>query len=371
MCILVRRAQAILLGKYMSDDYLKPLDELKEVETKAILKASALAHRALGELKGLAMTMPNQNILISTLSLQEAKESSEIENIITTQDDLYQSNYSLGYFRGTAAKEVHNYAAALDRGFHIVKETGLLTNNSVIEIQSIIEENSAGFRTQAGTSLINQKTNEIVFTPPQSAVEIINLMNDLEKFINNDRSELDDLIKMSLIHHRFETIHPFYDGNGRTGRILNVLFLTKQGLLDTPILYLSRFINRSKSDYYRLLQKVRDTGEWEPWILYILKAVEQTAEDTSISIKQIVKLMGEFKVILKEESPKIYSHELINNLFKYPYTKIEYIVNDLGVHRNSARKYLDELCSIGLLEKHKRGKENYYLNLRLLKILSG
>lgn len=355
----------------MAYDYLKPLNKLEDIETKAILKASALAHRALGELKGLAKTMPNQNILISTLSLKEAKESSEIENIITTQDDLYQSNYSLSYFHGATAKEVHNYAAALDRGFQLIKDTGLLTNNSVKEIQRIIEENSAGFRTQAGTSLINQKTNEVVFTPPQSAKEIIILMQDLEKFINDSEyADLDDLVKMALIHHRFETIHPFYDGNGRTGRILNVLFLTKQGLLDTPILYLSRFINRNKSDYYKLLQEVRNTGEWEPWILYMLKGVEDTAVDTSVTIKNIVSLMREFKLTLKEKSPKIYSHELINNLFKYPYTKIEYVVKDLGVHRNSAGKYLDELCSINLLEKHKRGKENYYLNLKLLEILS-
>ena len=355
----------------MNNDYLKPLHKLENLETKEVLKASVLAHRALGELKGLAMTMPNQNILISTLSLQEAKESSEIENIITTQDDLYQSNYSLGHFHGVAAKEVHNYAAALDRGFQIIKETGLLTNNSIIEIQEIIEENNAGFRTQAGTSLVNEKTNEVVFTPPQNAEEILSLMKDLEQFINeSELSDLDDLIKMALIHHRFETIHPFYDGNGRTGRIINVLFLTKEGLLDTPILYLSRYINRNKPDYYRLLQDTREDSDWKPWILYMLKGIEETAKDTSSKIKSIVELMGEFKAILKEKSPKIYSHELLNNLFKYPYTKIEYVVNDLNVHRNSARKYLDELCSIGLLEKHKRGKENYYLNSRLFEILS-
>lgn len=355
----------------MADKYLSPLYKLKNIDTKPVLKASILAHKALGELKGLAMTMPSQNILISTLSLREARESSEIENIITTQDDLYQSNYGLNQFHSRAAKEVHNYAAALGRGYKVVKEQGLLTNNLIIEIQSIIEKNNAGFRTQAGTSLINQETHEVIFTPPQNAKEIVRLMQDLEIFINDSSlSELDDLIKMALIHHRFETIHPFYDGNGRTGRILNVLYLTKQGLLDIPILYLSRFINQNKSEYYELIQSVRETNDWEPWNLYILKAVEQTAIRTSFIIKEIVSLMAEFKIILKEKAPKIYSHELINNLFKYPYTKIEYIIQDLAVHRNSARKYLNELCSIGLLEKHKRGKENYYLNVRLLKILS-
>lgn len=345
------------------------LQEIGEIETKTVLKATAMAHKALGELKGLCLTIPNQNILISTLSLEEAKDSSAIENIITTHDDLYQSNYPRKEFASTAAKEVHNYANALELGFKQVSESGLLTNNTIVEIQNMIEENRAGLRTQAGTSLINDLTGEVVFAP-QSSEEVIQLMSELEKFINNDEiSDYDDLIKMALIHHRFETIHPFYDGNGRTGRIINVLFLTKQQILDTPILYLSRFINKNKDDYYRLLQHVRKTDEWEEWLLYMMKALEQTALHTSHIIRELVILMSEYKQEIKSKLPKLYSHELLNNLFKYPYTKIEFLVEDLDIHRNTARKYLDQLIEIELLEKHKKGKDNYYLNKKLFKLL--
>ena len=355
----------------MKNNYLIPLHKLGDIETKPVLKALSLAHKALGELKGLALTMPNQNILISTLSLQEAKASSEIENIVTTQDDLYQSNYITKQFSSTTAKEVHNYAKALEAGYQIVSRSGLLTNNTIIEIQKIIVENNAGFRTQAGTSLVNDQTGEIIFTPPQSSDEVNRHMSKLEKFINeNEISEYDELIKMALIHHRFETIHPFYDGNGRTGRIINVLYLTKQKILDTPILYLSRFINKNKNDYYRLLQDVRDNDDWESWLLFMIKALEQTALYTSNIIRELVKLMNEYKHIIRKELPKIYSHELINNLFKYPYTKIEYIIEDLGLHRNTARKYLENLIAIGLLQKHRKGKENYYLNKKLFDLLS-
>ena len=194
--------------------------------------------------------------MIGTLSLQEAKESSAIENIITTHDDLYRSDYESKSFVSHSAKEVHNYAQALNRGYGIVKEMGLITNNTLLTIQQILEENDAGFRTQAGTQLKNDQTGEVIYTPPQDRDEIIRLMSDLERFINEDESSsYDDLVKMALIHHQFESIHPFYDGNGRTGRILNILYLVKQGLLDTPILYLSRYINQNKQQYYSLLPK--------------------------------------------------------------------------------------------------------------------
>ncbi len=356
---------------FVDHKYLTDLSELGDIETKAVLKEMALAYRALGELKGLALTIPNQNILISTLALQEAKASSEIENIVTTQDDLYQSNYPAKSFISTQSKEVHNYANALEIGYNLVKDSGLLTNNIVIEIQKTVEENSAGFRTQAGTSLVNNLTGEVIFTPPQESNEVIRLMTELEKFINDDSlSKFDDLIKMALIHHRFETIHPFYDGNGRTGRIINVLYLVKQDILSSPILYLSRYINRNKSEYYGLLQAVRETGNWEPWLIFMMKALNETATSTSEIIRSLVKLIADYKKIIKSNLPKIYSHELINNLFKHPYTKIEFMVAELGVHRNSATKYLEQLVELELLEKHKRGKENYYLNKKLLGLLT-
>jgi Fic family protein len=346
------------------------LEKLGDIESKAVLKASAKAHQALGELKGLAVTMPNQYLLLATLSLQEAKESSEIENIITTQDDLYRSNYQSQQFLSTSAKEVHNYAKALETGFNTISETGLLTNNTIIDIQQIIENNNAGFRTQGGTQLINQQNAQVVYTPPQTGQHIIDLMRDLENFINNDElSDYDDLVKMALIHHQFESIHPFYDGNGRTGRILNILYLSKQNLLGAPILYLSRYLNKNKAQYYELLQAVRDSNEWEPWLLFMLKALQVTSQDTLKTIQGLIALMQSTKQIIKAKLPKIYSHELINNLFTHPYTKVEFITQDLNIHRNTASKYLNQLVDIGLLSKHKLGKDNYYLNNDLYTLL--
>jgi Fic family protein len=347
------------------------LEQLGDIESKAVLKASAKAHQALGELKGLAETMPNQYLLLATLSLQEAKESSEIENIITTQDDLYRSHYQSQQFLSTSAKEVHNYAKALETGFNIINETGLLTNNTIIEIQRIIENNNAGFRTQGGTQLINQQNAEVVYTPPQTAQHIIDLMSDLEKFINDDAlSDYDDLVKMALIHHQFESIHPFYDGNGRTGRILNILFLSKQKLLGVPILYLSRYLNQNKAEYYQLLHAVGENNEWEAWLLFMLKALQVTSQDTLKTIKGLITLMQSTKQIIKNKLPKIYSHELINNLFTHPYTKVEFLIQDLKIHRNTASKYLNQLVVIGVLSKHKLGKDNYYLNRELYELLS-
>ena len=348
-----------------------PLDQLGDIETKAVLKATAKAHQALGELKGLAVTLPNQYILLATLSLQEAKESSEIENIITTQDDLYRSHYPSQQFTSASAKEVHSYAKALEIGYETVKRTGVLTNNTIIEIQKIIENNNAGFRKQGGTKLVNQQTQQVVYTPPQTADEIIQLMGHLEAFINdNELSDYDDLVKMALIHHQFESIHPFYDGNGRTGRIVNILFLSKQNLLGALILYLSRYLNQNKADYYALLQQVRETNNWEPWLLFMLKALQVTSQDTLKTIKALMALMQKHKHIIKSKLPKLYSHELINNLFIHPYTKVEFLVNELGIHRNTASKYLNQLVDIGVLSKHKLGKDNYYLNTELFNLFA-
>ncbi len=233
-----------------------------------------------------------------------------------------------------------------------------------------LEENDAGFRSQAGTKLKNDQTGEVIYTPPQDKDEIIRLMSDLERFINEDeQTNYDDLVKMALIHHQFETIHPFYDGNGRTGRIINILYLVKQGLLDTPILYLSRYINQNKQEYYSLLQKVRDEKDWESWLIFMLKAVETTAKQTTLLISEIKSLMQNYKTKMKEKLPKIYSHELLNNLFKHPYTKIEFVVKDTGKSRQTVSKYLDELVEINLLSKHKVAKDNLYLNDDLYSLL--
>jgi Fic family protein len=347
------------------------LPHIGDIETRTVLKKLAKAHQALAELKGVASSIPNESILLNTLALQEAKDSSAIENIITTQDELYRSDSQTQLFVTIAAKEVHNYSTALREGFEQVKQSGLLTNRQILEIHATIEENNAGFRKLPGTALKNDATGEVVYTPPQSLDEITALMGDLEQFMNDDDCcDLDPLTKMAVIHHQFESIHPFYDGNGRTGRIINILYLVQQGLLKIPTLYLSRYINQTKADYYRLLQSTRETGDWEAWLLYILDGVEQTAKDTIILIDEIKQLMQTCKQTMRTERSKIYSQDLLNNLFRHPYTKIEFVMSELGVSRITATKYLDELIEIGLLVKQKIGRENYYINLPLYDLLS-
>lgn len=349
---------------------IKPLPLDQDIESKAVLKKLARAHQALAELKGVVASIPNQSILISTLSLQEAKDSSAIENIITTHDDLYRSDSATQQFVTVAAKEVHNYASALRNGFEQVKRTGLLTNNDILEIQASIEGSRAGFRKLPGTALKNDLTGATVYTPPQHPDEIIALMSNLERFINeDDLCDWDALTKMAVIHHQFESIHPFYDGNGRTGRIINILYLVQHDLLGSPVLYLSRYINQHKADYYRLLQTTRDTGDWEDWLLFMLAGVEQTACQTTALVRDIKALMQQYKHRLRNELPKIYSQDLINNLFRHPYTKIEFLAAELQVVRQTAARYLDEVAALGLLSKHKVGKENYYLNDALSQLL--
>ncbi len=357
----MEKMDQIFASKQIGQLPLLPLDI--DLESKVVLKKLALAHRALAELKGVAATMPNESILINTLALQEAKDSSEIENIITTQDELFQSDAASKNFVTLAAKEVHVYADALRYGFEQVREQGLLTNNHILMMQSIIEENSAGFRKLPGTALKNDATGEVIYSPPQEPQEIIDLMTNLERFMNDDElCDWDSLTKMAVIHHQFESIHPFYDANGRTGRIINILYLVQQGLLKIPVLYLSRYINQNKSDYYRLLQAVRTEGAWEDWVLFILDGVEETSRQTIELIESIRELMKVAKQRMRSELPKIYSQDLLNNLFRHPYTKIEFVSQELQIHRNTAIKYLDELVSIEILSKHRLGKENYYVN---------
>lgn len=347
---------------------LLPLDF--DIESKTIMKKTALARSALAEMKGAALSIPNQSILINTLSLQEAKDSSAIENIITTHDELYQADFLKNQFKTIASKEVHKYAEALRWGFETVKEKGFLSNNHLIKMQATIEENDAGFRKVPGTALKNEQTGEVVYTPPQTHDEVLEHMANLESFMNNDElSDWDPLVKMAIIHHQFESIHPFYDGNGRTGRIINILYLVKEGMLNLPILYLSRYINQNKGDYYRLLQKVRTENAWEEWVLYILEGVEQTSIQTITIIEGIKVLMLKSKNKIRENT-KFYSQDLINNLFKHPYTKIDFVMNDLDVSRITATKYLDELARLGILHKIKIGRDSYYINKDLFDLLS-
>jgi Fic family protein len=351
---------------------IPPLHRLKprRFETATILKKVNAANRQLAELKGMAETIPNQRILLNTLSLQEAKDSSEIENIVTTHDELFQQALEPLTSGNAAAKEVLRYREALRVGLAEVRKTGLLTVNHILKIQEALMQTNAGFRKVPGTRLAN-KAGEVIYTPPQDPREIAALMSDLERFINTpDLFDADPLIKMALIHHQFETIHPFYDGNGRTGRIINILYLVKEGLLEIPVLYLSRYIVRTKADYYRLLQAVRTKNAWEEWVLYILEGVRETAAEGVATIQQIRQALFETKHRIRDKY-SFYSQDLINNLFTHTYTKIDFVMRDLKVTRLTATKYLDELTQGGFLKKQKVGRSNYYMNTRLVAILTG
>jgi len=351
---------------------LKPLHRMlaHRFETTAVLKKLASASRQLAELKGVAATIPRQGILINTLGIQEAKDSSAIENIVTTHDELFRDDAFPEGASTSAAKEVLRYRQALRVGYNAVKKTGLLTSNHIVAVQAALEQNNAGFRKLPGT-MLKDSTGKVIYTPPQEPETIIQLMRDLEHFINDSSLlDADPLIKMALIHHQFESIHPFYDGNGRTGRIINVLYLVKEGLLDMPVLYLSRHIVRTKSDYYRLLQAVREHDAWEEWVLYMLTAIEQTAGEAITTIVEIQRALLDTKHRIRAQH-KFYSQDLINNLFTHPYTKIEFIERDLKVSRLTATKYLEALTAGGFLKKQKIGRSNYYINIKLNAILTG
>ncbi len=340
----------------------------KDIETKEILKKSIKANSALAKLNGICKIIPNQMILINALTLQEAKDSSGVENIITTHDELYLASVSEKFSK--EVKEVQNYKEALISGFEKVKQNKIITLNDIIKIQSIITQNSAGIRKQLGTVLKNEQSDEIIYTPPQSYDEILKLLNNLLLYINDDSLEdYDYLVKMALIHFQFESIHPFYDGNGRSGRILNVLYLVLKDLLELPILYLSSYIIKHKSDYYRLLQEVRAKQSYNEWILYMLDAIEITANDTANLIENIEKLMQNTKSKVQKNLPKIYSKDLVEVLFLHPYTKIETLVDRLVLTRQTASKYLKELDNIGILKEVKIGRNRYFINIELFEYL--
>lgn len=348
---------------------LETLPVKREIESKRVLKALPSAHAALAELKGVALSIPNQHILINTLTIQEAKDSSAIENIITTHDELYRAKLGTEKGLSMSTKEVQDYRVALQLGFEVVSKKKLLTVNDLNRIQSALESNNAGIRRIPGTMLRNASTGDIVYQPPQDSAEIQTLMSNLAHYINDPEMDDNDiLVKMAVIHFQFESIHPYYDGNGRTGRILNILFLILNGLLDLPILYLSRYIIKHKSNYYRLLQEVRDKDNWEDWLLYMINGIETTARETIDLISQMKQLMMEMKHLIRGNY-KFYSQDLLNNLFKYPYTKIEYVMEDLGVSRVTSANYLNTLAENEVLKKEKIGNTNFYINPKLLELL--
>ena len=334
-----------------------------QIETQKVLKKAISANRALANLNGVARIIPNSAILINSLVLQEAKDSSAIENIITTHDELYRANLDIESVTNEA-KEVQNYKEALLRGFALVKDTKLLLKKHIVDIQAVLEQNDAGIRKQAGTNLKNSLTGEVIYTPPQDYETIQELLTNLENYIN-EPNDIDPLVNMAIIHHQFESIHPFYDGNGRTGRIINILYLILKDLLDIPVLYLSRYIITHKADYYRLLSDVSFNDGLNEWILFMLRGVEEIARETIQTIKSIETLMNETKNIIIEQKPKIYSKDLLEALFYHPYTKKAFIVEHLKISRPTVTNYLNELENIGILSSKKIGKEIFYIHTKL------
>ena len=349
------------------DKKLEMLPLKKDIETKRILKQLSRTSRALAELKGIAQTMPNQNILINAIMINEAKTSSGIENIVTTHDEIYKA-----MVRPTntspAAKEVVDYRAAVWKGYELIKEKGIINTNVITSIQEEVEHNQAGIRSVPGTVIKNNVTGEIVYVPPQEKAEILEYMKNLEEYINNDDDMVDPLIKLAMIHYQFESIHPFYDGNGRTGRIINILYLVLKDLIDTPILYLSKYIIRNKIKYYDLFKETRDTGNFEEWIIYILTGIEEMAEETIGIINRIRDEILKMKYELRDKT-KLYSKELLEALFFEFYTKIPYIQEQLRVSDKTAQKYLDMLVELGFLTSEKIGRERIYKNERLFNII--
>ena len=350
---------------------IPPLTDLDPArfDTPSILKGVAAASRQLAELKGVSASIPHAGILINALGMQEAKDSSAIENIVTTHDELFRDAAFPEETGSASAKEVLRYRQALKVGFDAVSATGLVTINHILRVQQELERNDAGFRKVPGT-VLKDSAGRTVYTPPDPD-GVPGLMSNLEQFINAPVKEaMDPLVRMALIHHQFESIHPFYDGNGRTGRIINVLYLLTQRLLDIPVLYMSKHIVRTKYDYYRLLQAVREEDAWEEWVTYMLAAVEASARDGIAMVTGIKRVLLETKHRIRSEHRKIYSQDLINSLFTHPYTKIGFVERDLDVSRITATKYLNALAASGILVKHRVGRGYYYVNQPLTAILT-
>ncbi|MCT4612559.1 MAG: Fic family protein [Clostridia bacterium] len=346
---------------------MKKISELKYTESIKMLKKLIETNRALAELKGYSEIVPNKNILISAIALNEAKDSSAIENIITTHDELFEGMTKENKLKGNP-KEVLNYKAALWKGYELIKKKGFISTNIIVEIQSIIESNHAGIRKQSGTKLINESTGKVVYTPPETEAEIREYLADLERYINiND--DIDSLIKLAIIHYQFEKIHPFYDGNGRTGRIINVLYLVLEGLIDLPILYLSKFIIENREDYYKLMREADETGDLDEWILYILSAVEKTSVDSLKILKNINKLVETTTIEINDKLPKVYSKKLVDILFFEFYTKIDNVASILGVTRKTASNYLNALVDNKILDVEVRGKDKLFINRKLVDLI--
>ena len=358
----------------MPFDSRKPYDSLpllppsQDIETKAILKQCLSTTRALAELKGTGDLIPDQSILINAIPLQEAKLSSEIENIVTTQDELFKAVLDEKHVTDPPTKEVLRYRTALRYGFETLAQSHL-SLNLIREVCSILMGEPVNFRNaQEQVAIGNPRTKQISYMPPSGGIVLESKLENLEKFLLGTEGS-DPLIRMAVAHYQFEAIHPFIDGNGRSGRILNILYLLHAGLLKIPVLYLSRYIIQTKPDYYMLLRNVTEKEDWEPWILYVLRGVEETALWTAGRIGAIRKLFDDTVFQCKEKLPKIYSKELIELIFRQPYCKIGFLVDAGIAKRQSASGYLKNLESIGVLLGEKRGREIVYKHPALIEIL--
>ncbi|MDO9038896.1 MAG: Fic family protein [Lutibacter sp.] len=339
-----------------------------EIENTLILKKTIAASRALSELKGAIKNLPNPALFIDTINLQEAQASSAIENIITTQDELFKASIAEKRNDNPATKEVMHYKDALWYGVEQINKRPILTTNLFVALMQIIKENQSGIRNAPGTQLKNPATGKVVYTPPEGENTIRVKLKNLEDFIHAEDT-IDPLVKMAIIHYQFEAIHPFFDGNGRTGRIILLLYLKLTELLDLPALYLSNYIIQHKAKYYANLRKVTEEGNWQDWIIYMLDMVEQTAVKARIQISEIERLMSEMGKEIQKKSPKIYSKDLMEELFRLPYTKRNQLKKAGLGNLKTVGNYLKELENSGFLKSELVGKEKLYLNFKLLEIL--
>lgn len=347
---------------------LPALPPAAELETKAIMRACIKARSALAELKAFGNLIPNQSVLINSIPILEAQASSEIENIVTTADRLFQY-VDDGTGADQATKEALRYRTALKIGFQMLQQRPLSTMIAV-EVCRTIKGVQLDIRSTPGTTLVNDTTSERIYTPPEGAVLLREKLSNWERFINDDdEDDLDPLIKLAVMHYQFEAIHPFIDGNGRTGRILNLLFLVDKQLLDIPILYLSRYIMKNKGDYYRLLLEITTKGAWEEWVLYMLEAIAETSEWTKRLIITLRGLLDEIATYMREHLPKVYTRELAELIFEKPYCRISDLVNASIAKRQTASAYLKAMVQAGILEEIQAGRENLYINTKMLRLL--
>jgi Fic family protein len=346
---------------------LPPPAEL--IENTEILKHCIAARVALAELKQAAELIPNSAVLVNALPLLEARASSEIENIVTTTDKLFEFADIAEDKADAATKEALRYRTALFEGSKMVQRR-MLTTDMAIHICSTIKDMELDLRDDSGTKLTNRRTGKVIYTPPTGQSLIQKKLDNWQAFMHQ-HTDIDPLIRMAVQHYQFEAIHPFSDGNGRTGRILNILFLVEQRLLDSPILYLSRHIIEHKADYYRLLHEVTASQAWGPWILFMLDGVEQTCSWTTEKIKAIRELMQHTARFVQEQLPKLYSWELIEALFKQPYCRIQNLVSANIAQRQTASVYLKQLCDIGILREYKSGRETLFVHPKYIELLTG